>query len=454
MVLIILGGSTKMKRLKITSECILRSFACWTVLAIFLSCMVAVCLGQRRSRNALLMIRELPEPRLTGSCNLEEAIAKQRIIRQLTNQPLKYEQIGQLAWAGQGKQEQLPQTVPQTSAPAGSAAVPIEQPAQEIYPVRLYFATPDGVHLYNPDGHRLEQTSEQDVRGALAGAVANPQAVSSAGCDIIIVGPIRDPAGRAATVARRISLLQAGQTAQNIQIQAAGLGLASVPVSNFDPRNVTKICNIPRSMEALYIISVGYPAESISAASTTGQQPATVQSSQNIAKPKKAVLIVASENFNERELFDTLRVFTASGIQNFIASTRTGFIKGAQGRGAEAKILLSQLNVDDYDAVVFIGGEGARGYFNNPAALNIAREAAGRGKVLAAISTAPSILANAGVLRGVRATGMISEGPLLQLAGAIYTGTLVERQGFIITASGPEASVQFAGVIIEALSGR
>jgi protease I len=368
---------------------------------------------------------------------LEEAIVKQRTIRQLTSQPLKYEQIGQLAWAGQGKQEQFPQIVPQPSVPAGAAAAPIEPPTQEIYPVRLYFATADGMHVYNPDGHRLEQTFEQDVRGALAGAVSNPQAVSAAGCDIIIVGPIRDPSGRSATIARRLSLLQAGQTAQNIQLQAASLNLASVPVSDFDPRNVTRICNIPRSMEPLYIISVGYPAESVGAGTVTGQQPSTLPTAQGRAVPKKAALIIASENFDERELFETLRVFNASGIQNFIASTRTGFIKGAQGRGAEAKFLVSQLNVDEYDAVVFIGGEGAKEYFNSPYAFNIAKATLERRKVLAAISTAKTILANAGVL-----------------PGPLYPPVPVERHGLVITAVSSDFTTQFAGAIIEALAGR
>ena len=110
--------------------------------------------------------------------------------------------------------------------------------------------------------------------------------------------------------------------------------------------------------------------------------------------------------------------------------------------------------VDDYNAIVFIGGQGAVEYFDNPIALNIAREAAAKRKVLAAICIAPTVLANAGVLTGVRATSFISERDRLVQSGAVYTGAPVERDRFIITASGPLAAVPFGRAIADALAGR
>jgi len=110
--------------------------------------------------------------------------------------------------------------------------------------------------------------------------------------------------------------------------------------------------------------------------------------------------------------------------------------------------------VDDYDAIIFVGGPGATEYFDNPIALNIARQAAYRGKVLAAICIAPAVLANAGVLGGIRATSFWSERDRLQNAGAIYTGAPVERDGLIITASDPRAARQFGRAIAQTLTGR
>jgi putative intracellular protease/amidase len=92
-------------------------------------------------------------------------------------------------------------------------------------------------------------------------------------------------------------------------------------------------------------------------------------------------------------------------------------------------------------------------YFANPTALNIAREAVRTGKVLGAIGIAPSILAGANVLAGVRATSLLSEQQRLMQARAIYTGAPVEWERLIITATGPEAAPLFGKAITEALAG-
>jgi protease I len=463
-----------MKRLKIIKTSILQSVfdvpsgtqqapegqvAKWAVVITVLASLVwqncQICQGQRRPRGAPLRIIQLPQPKLAsqGGLSFEEAVVKQRITSVsttgLSNRQISFEQIGQLAWAGQGTIESSPQTVSQQSASGQLPGRQVSQQVQGIYPVSLFFVTPSGVYVYNPNGHSLEQTYDRDVRAALAPTVANPEAVTAASCDIIIAGPIKDPTGRPANVARRLSLLQAGQNAQNIQLQAASLNLASVPVINFDSRNIVRICNLPRGLEVLYIISVGYPAESTGSAQ---QSAGTVPSVQNRVMSKKAVLIVGGEDFNDRELFETMRVLGAAGVQTFIASSRLGLIRGTTGGVAESGILMNQLRIDDFNAVVFIGGNGAREYFANPDALNIVREAAAKKKVLAAISTAPTILANAGVLRNIRVTGAITERTTLQQAGAVYTGNHVERDGLIITSTGPIAVVQFAAAIVEALA--
>ncbi len=95
-----------------------------------------------------------------------------------------------------------------------------------------------------------------------------------------------------------------------------------------------------------------------------------------------------------------------AGIASVVASSKIGVLQGAFGGIVASEITLDNLKVEDYEAVIFIGGPGAADYFNNPVVLRIVREASARNKVIAAISAAPMILANAGVLRGVRATGL------------------------------------------------
>jgi protease I len=121
------------------------------------------------------------------------------------------------------------------------------------------------------------------------------------------------------------------------------------------------------------------------------------------------------------------------------------------GATAEIDKDISAVDVDEYDAVVFIGGQGASVYFDDSTALAIAKDAYEKGKVVGAICIAPSILANAGVLEGKKATCFNSESSNLETQGAEYTGSDVEIDGNVITANGPAAARKFGAAVAEAL---
>lgn len=401
------------------------------ILAVALVCLATLCLGQRRTRAPQKIIR-LTKPSLTGTLSFEEALSKRRSVRLFAGKPLESVQIGQLAWAGQGITE--PQRGLRTAPSAG-----------ETYPIDLFFATQEGLFVYRPAEHSLEQTSDQDIRSNLAAAASMQESVATAGCDIIVAGSVRKLTTQFRDKARTYMLLEAGHIAQNIQLQAVCLDLASVTIGGFDTNQVSRACGLLRGLEPLYIICVGYPIEQAAEEALKDQQGAA---------GKRAVLIVPSQNFRDEELFETKRTLDAAAVQTVIASTRIGIIRSALGNIAEANILVGQLRVEDYDAIIFIGGPGAIEYVANPAALNLAREAVRKRKLLAAIDTAPTILANAGVLTGVRATSFLSERNVLIQAGAIYTGIPVEQDRLIITSSGPAASIQFGRAIADVLTGR
>ena len=403
-----------------------------TILGIILICFATLCLGQRRTRAPRKIVR-LTKPKLTGIVSFEEALAKRRSVRLFANTPLEYEQISQLAWAGQGITEK--QRGLRTAPSAG-----------EAYPIDLYFATEEGLFVYRPAEHSLEQTSENDIRANLATAASMQQSVAMAGCDIIVAGSSRKLSVQFRNKARSFMLLEAGHVAQNILLQATCMGLGSVPVGSFtSAREVSRTCRLPAGYEAIYIICVGHTMEQAAAEVTTDQEGVGV---------KKAALIVPSRNYGDVELFETKRALDAAGIQSVIASTTIGIIYGTLGGIAEADYLIGQLRIDDYDAIIFIGGIGAAEYVVNPIALNLAREAVRNRRILAAIGTAPTILANAGVLNGVRTTSLLSERGRLVLAGALYTGNPVEEDRLIITGRDPGAAIQFGRNIADALIGR
>jgi protease I len=240
-------------------------------------------------------------------------------------------------------------------------------------------------------------------------------------------------------------LLQAGQAADSIQLQAVALGLTFVSVDSANLSSVRRIIRLARDLEPLYVIFIGYPAGKTSATATAAQTTPVQPGS------KRVLLVVPQQAFQDQELFETKRALELAGVPVQVASTRLTSITGMLGGTANADLLLNQAKLSDYSGVVFIGGAGVSEYFSNPTALNLARQAAEQRKVLAAIGTAPTILANAGVLKGVRVTGYLPEQARIVAGGANYTGNAVEKDGLMITATSAPAVPLFVQAIVEGL---
>jgi protease I len=168
---------------------------------------------------------------------------------------------------------------------------------------------------------------------------------------------------------------------------------------------------------------------------------------------KKVVMIVASRDFRDEELQEPMSLLENLGAQVSIACSVVDEVTGMKGMKVTPDILVDQVNVEDYDAVIFVGGSGAKEYWDDPKAHSIAKETVASGKVLGAICIAPVTLASAGVLDGRKATVFSSEKDRLQAGGATYTGADVEVDGKIITGNGPNAAEEFGEAIAYALSG-
>ena len=169
---------------------------------------------------------------------------------------------------------------------------------------------------------------------------------------------------------------------------------------------------------------------------------------------KRVLMIIAPENFRDEELLHTKEELERAGVETAIASSRTGEARGKLGARVTVSLKLDQVRIDDYDAVVFVGGPGSAIYFDDRRALSIASEAFKKGKKACAICIAPVILANAGVLKGKRATVWDGEYvEKIESKGAKYTGKSVEVDGNVITANGPEAAREFGRAIARAIKG-
>ncbi|MDP2400529.1 MAG: DJ-1/PfpI family protein [Actinomycetota bacterium] len=163
------------------------------------------------------------------------------------------------------------------------------------------------------------------------------------------------------------------------------------------------------------------------------------------------LFVVAPEMFRDEEYAHPQEVLEGRGAVTVVASSTPGVARGRFGLEVPIDTVLTDVDSGEYDAVVYIGGAGSSVFFDDPVAHDLARAVLDSGRLLAAICIAPSTLAHAGLLRGVRATAYPSQKDDLSEHGALWSVGPVEIDGRIITANGPDAAAEFGGAIADAL---
>jgi len=163
------------------------------------------------------------------------------------------------------------------------------------------------------------------------------------------------------------------------------------------------------------------------------------------------LLVIPPARFKDQE-FDTLKAFLERRkckIQ--VASSQMRESYGMEGRRVRPDVTLEAADVAAYAAVVFVGGMGTRDYWDLPTAHDLARRALEANCIVGATSTAPVILARAGLLEGRQATVYFSESKQIIDRGAQYTAGALALDGRILTCKGPEAVERFAMALIKML---
>ena len=187
---------------------------------------------------------QLTKPHLTGTISLEECIVKRESVRSFLNKDLEIEKISQLLWAGQGKKGHK-RTVPSAGA---------------TYPLFLYVVLKGKeLYLYDHQKNSLEMIIEGDFSNKLAEASWNQNFISAAPLNIVICADHSRTCNRYGDRGVRYVLIEVGHCAQNIHLEAVALGLGSVPIGAFNDINVKKLLELPKSIDPLYIIPIGYP---------------------------------------------------------------------------------------------------------------------------------------------------------------------------------------------------
>jgi protease I len=164
-----------------------------------------------------------------------------------------------------------------------------------------------------------------------------------------------------------------------------------------------------------------------------------------------ALMVIAPSVFRDEEYAEPKAILESRGVTVVTASTAPGECIGKLGMRATATLSVADAAEKSWDAVVFVGGAGASVFFDDENAHALASHQVERGDVLAAICVAPSTLARAGLLQGVKATAFPSQEDDLKAHGAEWTGQPVSVDGLIVTGNGPEAATAFGEAVAEVL---
>jgi len=168
------------------------------------------------------------------------------------------------------------------------------------------------------------------------------------------------------------------------------------------------------------------------------------------------VLIMATNRFEESELFGPREILLAKGAKVALASLDRDDIMATvhdePGKTIAPDLTIAEASADDYDALLLPGGVGnpdrLRG---DAAAVALIKAFDAARKPIAAICHAPWLLAEADILRGRKATSWPSIRTDIRNAGAEVVDQAAVTDGHIVTSRNPDDVPAFTSALIAAI---
>jgi protease I len=164
------------------------------------------------------------------------------------------------------------------------------------------------------------------------------------------------------------------------------------------------------------------------------------------------VAILAENQYEDLELWYPYYRFQEAGADVFIVGSGSAeSYTSKHGYPVQIDADADTVEAEQFDAIVVPGGWAPDYMRRAPAMVELVREAAQSGKLVAAICHGGWMLASAGVLRGRTVTGYRSIRDDLVNAGATYVDLEVVRDGNFVTSRQPNDLPAFCREVIAAL---
>jgi protease I len=165
----------------------------------------------------------------------------------------------------------------------------------------------------------------------------------------------------------------------------------------------------------------------------------------------RKVLVFAEDMYEDLELWYPVLRLREEGAEVTIAGTGAEEYTGKNGHPVKVDTEVDQVQTGTFDALVIPGGYAPDKLRRSPSVLEITREMALDGKVVAAVCHAPWVLVSVGLLEGRRTICFPSLKDDVINAGAQYEDAEVVRDGNFITSRQPSDLGAFCREIIQAL---
>ncbi|MBH1944653.1 type 1 glutamine amidotransferase [Erythrobacter sp. YJ-T3-07] len=168
----------------------------------------------------------------------------------------------------------------------------------------------------------------------------------------------------------------------------------------------------------------------------------------------KRVMILATNGFEQSELFDPKKNLEDAGIETELVSLESGEIKAWDkddwGKTIKVDKTVDEVaNCEGYDALLLPGGQINPDLLRvNDRAVAIVREFNAAGKPIAAICHAPWMLIEAGLVEGKTLTSYHSIRTDMKNAGANVVDQEVAEDGNLITSRNPDDIPAFSDRLI------
>ena len=170
--------------------------------------------------------------------------------------------------------------------------------------------------------------------------------------------------------------------------------------------------------------------------------------------PNSRILIVATDGFEEWELFGPRQILHKRGAEVMLASPKRDPIQATvhddPGKTIRPDLTVDEALADDFDALILPGGLRNPDHLRiNVRVIQLIKDFAEQGKPVGAICHGPWLLVEADLLRGRRATSWPSIRTDLRNAGAKVLDEAAVTDGNIVTSRNPQDVEEFTNAIIE-----